>query len=77
MGTAAHLKVSARLYHEIKDYIHVQLHCDFRDFKHWLLYPIVDLLACVKGIFQSQSQRTFMVCNHPNLLWINLSPGSV
>lgn len=49
----------------------------FPDFQHWLLCPIADLLDGVKGIFQSQSLRTFMVCNHPNLLCINLSPGSM
>lgn len=30
-----------------------------------------------EGHFPSQSHRTFMVCSHPNLLQINLSPGSV
>lgn len=49
----------------------------FSGWKHHLLYPIADLLAGVKGIFQSQSQGTFMVCNHPNLLSINLSLGSI
>ena len=65
---------TARSHRKIKDYIYVTFHFDFQ---HWLLYPIADLLAGVKGFFQSQSQRTFMVCNHPDLLCINLSPGSV